>query len=242
MSDRIVTLAVYSNAIEAQMARNRLVAEGIPAELNGDMGGAPLPGMETTFGSVQLLVPESEEERAAAVLGLAEEELPEEGLEDEDDPSRTAIREQQSGGLRPQHGEGPPPDTAIQTRASLQDPRSHAEDIDPPPAADRVGTGEEDQELEEKLNRRFTWTAEELASRALLTAVVGLMLSPITLLIHPVLVVLPLLVHAYSLWLVIRMALLPEDVSPAGMRKLCAALAIDLTVPAALGLFCLSVF
>src|SRR5262249_27995028 len=98
MADEIITLAVYSNVIEAQIACNRLLADGIPARLDGEMAG-PLPGMESALATIRLLVPAAEAERASELLGFTEEELtePEPDEEEEEAAPETAIRAQGTG-------------------------------------------------------------------------------------------------------------------------------------------------
>jgi hypothetical protein len=225
MSDKIVTLVVFSNLMEAQLARNRLEAEGIPVQLTGATSGGLLPGMELSFGNFQLLVSEADLERAAAVLGLEEEaEVPPE-REEEPEPPSTAIREQGPAGIRAVREEEPPPTMALRPRSPHDQP---ARDDIPDAASVPRELEEGAEDLDEKVNRRFTYTAEELASRAFRVAVVGLLLCPalaVYCFFFPA-----LLVPLYSLWLLIRMALLPEDVSQAAMLKVYAALAIDVAM------------
>lgn len=227
MSDKIVTLAVYSNVIEAQLARNQLEAEGIRVEVAGDTGGM-LPGMETMFGRFQLLVSEVDLERAAAVLGLTEEEapsLPEEERPEEEHEPDTAIREQGSGGIRSARDEEPPPTTAVRPRSPTDRPAK----LGTPESSAMPGELEEgDEELEEKVGRRFTYSAEELASRAFRVSLVGLLLFPTVwffVCIFPA-----FLVPLYSLYLLFRMALLPEDVSQKAMLQMYVALVLDLAM------------
>src|SRR5262249_5763157 len=57
-------------------------------------------------------------------------------------------------------------------------------------------------------------SAENLALRAWRGALIGL-------------ITLPFILHVYSLWLLVKLANHPEEVSPAGMRRVYGALAID---------------
>jgi hypothetical protein len=65
MSDQLVTVATFALAAEAQMARNMLEAEGIPAVLGGEMSAVVLPGH---IGQVRLEVRAEDAARATALL------------------------------------------------------------------------------------------------------------------------------------------------------------------------------
>lgn len=103
MSEKIVTLAMFQNLVAAQMARNRLEAEGIRVLVLGDtasvlFGGS---GLET----VQLQVSEAHYPRALALLESLDhdhDELAEAG-------SSTAITERQAA-----RNEPPQPTSDIQ--------------------------------------------------------------------------------------------------------------------------------
>lgn len=223
MADEIVTLVAYSNLMEAQLARNQLVAEGILVEMTGETGGALLPGMEHAYGHYQLLVRETELDRAAAVLGLdVEEELPPEE-EDEPDAPETAFSARGEEGFRASQADEPPPATSLRPR-SFTDFPAKVEASDASPAPEEF----DDDELAEKVNRRLTYSAEELATRAFRTAALGtLLVMALSLVCLPCFFVPALVVAAYSLWLLVRMAMLPEEVSTMAMVKVYTALAID---------------
>jgi hypothetical protein len=65
MSDRFVTVASYAHTPEAQMARNLLEAEGIPAFLAGEMTANALTGFA---GEAHLQVHEQDAPRAVSLL------------------------------------------------------------------------------------------------------------------------------------------------------------------------------
>src|SRR4051794_31664637 len=65
MSDRLVTVASYTFAPEAQMARNLLEAEGVPAFLAGEMTAEVLVGVGD---EVHLQVREQDARRAVSIL------------------------------------------------------------------------------------------------------------------------------------------------------------------------------
>jgi hypothetical protein len=62
MSDRLVTVATFALDGEAQLARNLLEAEGIPAALGGEMSAALIPGQ------IRLEVRADDAPRAVALL------------------------------------------------------------------------------------------------------------------------------------------------------------------------------
>jgi hypothetical protein len=67
VADKFITVATYSLAYEAELARNLLAAEGIAALVGGDMAGSLLPTFE-----IQLQVAAGDAQKAAALLAAAE--------------------------------------------------------------------------------------------------------------------------------------------------------------------------
>src|SRR5262245_56592890 len=67
MPDKIVTLATFSDPVEARLTKNRLEAEGIPASLSGNETAGLCAGFRD-LGSIQLLVSEANLDRARAIL------------------------------------------------------------------------------------------------------------------------------------------------------------------------------
>jgi hypothetical protein len=67
MPDRLITVATYNLSYEAELAKNLLEAEGIPALVSGGLAGSLL----STFW-IQLQVPEEDAPRASAILAAAE--------------------------------------------------------------------------------------------------------------------------------------------------------------------------
>jgi Putative prokaryotic signal transducing protein len=65
MSDHLVTVASYASALEAQMAKNLLEAEGIPAFLAGEMTAEALSGISS---EAHLQVRDRDARRAASIL------------------------------------------------------------------------------------------------------------------------------------------------------------------------------
>src|SRR4051812_5239965 len=68
MTDDLMTVASFGSPVEAQIARNRLEAEGIPAVL-GDDGAVNMLGFTTgALGAVKLLVASADVRRAREIL------------------------------------------------------------------------------------------------------------------------------------------------------------------------------
>lgn len=69
-----VTLTTVGSTLEADLARQTLDAEGIPALVRGDHVGIFGAGFQGPIGSgIELLVPSPELDRARVLLGLATE-------------------------------------------------------------------------------------------------------------------------------------------------------------------------
>ena len=206
MSERMFTVATFGTTIEAELAKNRLESEGIRAYLGGEETTGLFAGLGHTFGGIRLLVADEHQERASALLAS-----PAERDEAQAGQDSTAIEEHGPAGRatgRPR----PPLDTAIQAPPTREGPSGCAEE---PDLEFATADEERDEEAEEEdADRAVAWTAEKLASRSLRAALLGLVLCP------------PLL-HLYSLWLLYRLMSLPDELSPAGTRKVYAALAID---------------
>jgi hypothetical protein len=67
MSDSFVTVATFSVALEAQMARSLLQDEGIPAQVTGDLAATTL-GISALGGQVQVMVAPENVDRAKELL------------------------------------------------------------------------------------------------------------------------------------------------------------------------------
>ena len=73
--NEVVTVAHFTEPLEAEMARGRLESAGIEVFLSGENAAILEPGL----GSLHLQVPASEEADARAILADAGEELAEAG-------------------------------------------------------------------------------------------------------------------------------------------------------------------
>ena len=73
MSDKLVTLESYSNALEAEMAKNRLNEAGIRATLANGTAVTALSHLSNAMGGVKVQVFEDDLARACEVLSAVEE-------------------------------------------------------------------------------------------------------------------------------------------------------------------------
>jgi Putative prokaryotic signal transducing protein len=213
MNDEMVTLATFANTIEAEMVKNLLADEGIPAFVIGETSGTLFSGMTNLFGEVRLLVAESNLERATAIL--------EEDEDDEDLPETEPL---------------PEPGTAFKAGDWAREPSSRKGTVDDSiravpgvkeaPEADaalrteevkRVKEVEKDDDEEEDAELRVDWGPDDHAARAWKASIIGLLMFP------------PLL-HLYSLSCLVQVFFGDESPSPAGLRKAVAAGIIDVLV------------
>ena len=77
MSDKLIAIAVFTNEVEAEVARSLLDSRGIPAAVMSDDAGGMIPSLQQTTG-VRLMVSEEDADNARDIL---EEEY---GDEDEE--------------------------------------------------------------------------------------------------------------------------------------------------------------
>jgi len=201
MQEKLVALARFTAPFEAEAAKNRLEAEGIPVFMQGDITVGALAGLGGIGGMIELEVFEEDRERAAEILRQHSDEMnaPAEHEDDEVPPAPD------SENITPR-----PP--AHWTHAD--DGLAHAQED---PFADT-----EDDHVDEVLDYKLSLDA--IATRAWRAAVLGLFLCP------------PLL-HLYSLWTLARLAMMPGELSPAGLRKVYFSLLIDGVVVVVTGLF-----
>ena len=88
MSSRLVIVATYATPTEAQIARNHLKTAGITAYVSGGATADALSLVGTALGGVKLEVPQSDVQRARALLFPEEtENLAPQGSDDAEDAS-----------------------------------------------------------------------------------------------------------------------------------------------------------
>jgi hypothetical protein len=208
MPDKIVTLAMFYDAVEAQLAKNRLEAEGIPVFITGDTTGGLFGGMGGAFGTVHLQVTEENYPRASALL-----EADEDDSDEEDESSSTSIAERKT--LEGKMAHEPPQDaTDIQPTPSRKTFAATARESSITKVPGRLESTDEDDEDDDS-EVRLSWGPDDYANRAWRAAVLGIFFAPITF---------------YSVWMLIRLLGVDENLSPSVARKMYAAIACDAAV------------
>jgi hypothetical protein len=247
MPEEFMTVARFTLPLDAQMARSCLEAERIPAFVVGETTGGTLPGLGDHLGGFELRVYESDYERAGKALAEFLGETPDDELDEAALAGETwtctacgaevVISEKVCPACAT-------PTDAIQDRLAITElaatrglASDEAKDEEalranlPPsgPASPATPVGESGSGLDADIEALRTSVGDDLAARACRTAIIGLF-------------ILPPLLHLYSLWLLARLAMYPGDVSAAGLRKIYAALAIDVLALVFYPLFCLTWF
>lgn len=222
MSDRLVTVASFSVALEAQLAVGRLEAEGVRAFLTGDLTADAFSGVSGLGPLLTVQVPESQVKLARDILSAGEPQP--------DQDWETRAEEGADVWLCTLCGEPVGYDLdvcpACQTPREAVRPTASAVAPQPrrkasPEAAgdavqrlDQVTPGEpaipehELSESEPDLPPAETFLSDDLANRAFRAAIVGCLLPFVALL------------TLYSLWLQLRLCLFPAQLSPRATRKL----------------------
>jgi hypothetical protein len=187
MADKTVLIARFGDTVEAEMAKNRLEAEGIPAFLGSEATGGLFAGLGHAFGGIALHVREVDWERAARLLQEIED--------------------------KSEENEGPPEEEVeLGATAEPPAPDHDVEEWDERPVATEPGL-----EGEEEPRHPIQRTADDLAAYAWRAAVLGF-------------IVCPFILHVYSLYLLLRVALMPDSLTAAWKRKAIVALVLDLVV------------
>jgi hypothetical protein len=215
MSDKMVTLATFSNPVEAELVRAELEGEGIRAVLLGDTSGGLFAGMGAGLAHVQLLVPEGDRNRAAKLV---------DALMGAPEPNRRKGHERKRR-RRKKRGtaikaEGPPTPSPTEIQPAAKSPVHAA-----PPATAPAPTPEEGEEPEPALGppddeeeggkRSILRTPDDFAHRALLASFLGVFCCVLNL---------------YSLWLLISLPFVPGHLTTKGTIKAYSALVLNLIV------------
>lgn len=199
MPEKLVAVASFTTPVEAELAKNHLETEGISARLANDSTVGWFWYISNAVGGIQLLVGEEQAERALAILESAPggQDIP--GSGESEEATWTCER------------------CGAQVSAELEycpcgevDAENRSDPAGPSLAEPRGATGDARDQLE-------TSPGDEMATRALRAAILGLLLCP------------PLL-QIYSVWILIRLISYQGDVSPAGVRNGYVAMIIDALV------------
>lgn len=221
MSDKIVTLAMFHDPMAAEMARNRLAADGIPAMVTGDTAGGLFGGMGGAFGMVHLQVAETNLARAARILDAMEEDL-------DDAADSTAITarkgDKQRRRKRPdRRDETDEPRDAIQAERPAGKPGGDERSANDPGetgiAATPMRRAPDNDEDDGDDEPRLSVGPDDWASRAWKASIIGLILMPFGL---GLCIGVP--VQIYSVWLLFRLMGTAEELSPRARRSVYIAL------------------
>ncbi len=203
MSDKMVLLAIYGNPIEAELARAELQGQGIRACVMGATSGDVFAGLGVGMSNVQLLVPEADYERATELLAEESDVAQEarENWEREEEPD-TAIQPADLSAT-----------DATDIRPAIQSPlRTESNPVPPAPSGNGAETESElashfPEEEEDRDERPLTWTPDDIAARAFRAALFGYFTCGV--------------LHLYALYLIVRLAFVEGDLTPAGAQGLC---------------------
>jgi len=218
VDEKIIRIATYSNPVEAEMAKNYLEDAGVTVFSAGAEVSAPFAGVDAGFANVELHVPQSHYERAVRALAQFEDhdmevenlladnpmseavETAEESVEGRDAFASTGFRS------------GPPPGETDEEEGS--------EFVRLP--------GQDERDVRDADDVSIHYTPDDLAARAWRASFVGLLLFPITYFVFPLLgLLLPVLLHIYSIWLLCRIGSMDQEVRPGAMWKIYGALILD---------------
>jgi hypothetical protein len=216
VDDEIVTLATFSDPLEAEHVKAQLEAEDIRVFQSGEETSNLFTGLGGAFAQVQLHVAEKDLKRAMCVLSRLDED------EDEDEEEEARPAEESSEAIT---GAAPPRPEEAASDAIQVGRREGLAEVKPPvwEAAEEAAAGEDEDETGTR------WTAEDFAERAWRAAFFGM-------------VTLPVILHIYSAVLVLLMTEAPGELSASGTRKVFVAVVIDLLVLGAAGLFMPAMF
>ena len=219
MPEKIVRLATYSNPVDAEMVKNYLQDAGITVFTAGAEAAAAFVGLDSAFANIELHVPQSQLQQAVHALeSFDEDEFTAERNPSEGDDD-TAIMEAEADNL------SNPVQPTSQFRSGSPAGEFDAdfdreEAIVPSPYA-----GSDDPAADASIQ----WTPDALANRAWRASFIGM-------------IALPPLLNIYSIWLLIRLAKMDEELSSAALRKVYGAIAIDTFVLIAGALIFLAIF
>jgi hypothetical protein len=250
MAETYVTVATYIDPMEAEMARSRLEAEGITAQMIGNETADLFSGMVGLVGSIQVRVPEQKREAAVALLAQVEQARLDRGWENRTEFDAgvwvcplcgEAVEEslsvcpscQTERPVAPRHG--------IQDREGLSSPSA--------PAGSSAAAGSQEiqqpgrmgkKKKKEKRHRSTsvegdvdlppvdTFLGDDLARRACLAGLFTLMCAGLARLAAVIAVFGFIPLGLYSLWLLARLAIFPGPLSSRGMLLFYSAIAFDL--------------
>jgi hypothetical protein len=219
VDEKIIRIATYSNPVEAEMAKNYLEDAGVKVFSAGAEVSGPFAGVDAGFASVELHVPQSQYDQAVKALEAFDDHDMDFDNELADDDMTEAIRETKEGSIEDDDAVpstefrgGPPP-------GEVDDDLRGSQFVKLPGQEGDIGRADDVSILH---------TPDELAFRAWRASFVGLLLFPVTFLVHPIVsLILPPLVHVYSICLLYRIGSTDQELSSAGMLRMYGALVVN---------------
>jgi hypothetical protein len=230
MPDEWITVASFQSPLAAQIARGRLGDEGIEAISSGDLSATTFAGVSALGGPVQLSVRAEDVEGARAILADLEEHV-EPGWEAEAEPESLWVCSVCGEAVPQEEPKCPSCQTPRQdiTKDALALRRSRVlENPEGIERRDQVRTGppvlsaDDLREDSPELADPETFLADDLARRALRAGLIGFLFVPIAF---------------YSLWLCLRLCLMPGELSAKNRNRLCGAILLNVLVMLAWGYF-----
>ncbi len=210
MSGKMVPITAYTNSVEAGMIKSRLESAGIPAYLEGEESGS-IFGIVNLQG-VRVLIDEDDLARAEQILDQFETEQ----ADDYREPRRKKRRKprESSDAIRAPIQSPLQPPSPVRTEPPANTPP--VERPEPTTEAEHEPQEENrppDHEEEERTSRSIVWTPDDFARYAFRGAILGLFCPCVATLI--------------SLFMLIRLASVPGELSQRGRIMAWVALAIN---------------
>lgn len=212
MSDKLVTLATYPTAVEAGFIRSFLEAEGIRAYVADESSVTMLSGLGNSMGWVKLHVAESDAERAEEMLAehhrdagaIDEGALSAEAMEAVPNPESPL--HEISTCLCPECGR-----ESLKRDASCEYCGASLETAEPLLTLVEPGRADADQTANSDIDDETVDPVDEMASRAVRAAGIGLICFPVML---------------YAAWLVARLIISSDELSDYASKRLWLAFAL----------------
>jgi hypothetical protein len=202
MEQRLKTIVRYLTPEEAEIARIALEDEGIASYTEGATMAGMFWHLDNAVGGAKLQVAETDAERATAILA---KRLP------------VSVEGEQEESFCPKCGVKLPPGFCVcwSCGASLDDDETLDAHATNSPDANAAATAVQAAEDDEKEDA--TAAGDAIAWRAFVAAIIGL-------------VFLPVLLHIYSFWTLLKLGFLDHPLSSKGKRYFGAAIFIDVVV------------
>lgn len=247
MSDKFVTVAAFSESVQAELARGRLESDGIPAIVTGGMAATAFSGIGNLGGRIELSVAAEHHARAVRILaecGAADHLNVE--ADDEGpvwicplcgDPVRAVLPicpachtpRGQTPAVDPTDAGDDEPEEGVQTQPSSRPGKKGAEErltkreeVAPGPSQGSEPGPEVETEIE--LPPLATMVGDAMARRSFYAALFGLPSGGLLVL--------------YSIWVLAGLALYRGELSARGMRYMYGALLLDGALLLAIFLYC----